>query len=681
MKKTNKSKEVKKDINQRKKILISNNSSLSNKKEKIIIDLKQKGFNEHQIKDIFDTLNQNIKGENINNTRMIKTINNKKENFNKRSLNQNYLLLRKNQNSYNENNIKSSYLKLSLNTSLNKLKNHELNTSKNKDSNNQQRKLNIINLDHKKDKNNSSYSKIHKDVRNIKIANYLKKYNSHSGYATNINSPKKINVNLKTENKNNKKFILNKCTQLKIIPIKRKTNDINSKLKTDNSKNKKILNSTAKRNINPNFNKIKINNPKEKLFSSKYSPKHENLHTHIKKDILKYKFNSIKNKLNLVKTKESQNKLIEDKIVVNKNKQLGKNIIPISSNRNSTFLNIRKQKSKEDDIIAQRNTGIIEIKIDNAPHSSRCTMNQKYLHTTSSSENKFKEYHSNNANHNFVNINLCKDKTNNDVIQLGDKFLTKQNSFPNFKYKITIKNDENKIKNSFDDNNKNIKENNSSKNSNNHIVFRSYHSSGETKAFNYLNKNNKIEENKKDEINNVNQIKIFENGKYEGIIIDDKREIKGVMIYNNGARYEGEWKDNKKNGKGIFISSHYLNCENKPGLKYEGEFFDDKFDGYGKVLYSNGDRYEGEWKNNKQYGKGILINFSGTRYEGEWIDGKIEGEGKYYMNNGDMYEGHFSNNKFNGYGKYFYNNGNYIEGIFKDDRPTANSIMHRKDEY
>ena len=50
------------------------------------------------------------------------------------------------------------------------------------------------------------------------------------------------------------------------------------------------------------------------------------------------------------------------------------------------------------------------------------------------------------------------------------------------------------------------------------------------------------------------------------------------------------------------------------------------------------------------------------------------------MNNGDIYEGHFSNNKFNGYGKYFYNNGNYIEGIFKDDAPTINTILHRKDE-
>ena len=35
------------------------------------------------------------------------------------------------------------------------------------------------------------------------------------------------------------------------------------------------------------------------------------------------------------------------------------------------------------------------------------------------------------------------------------------------------------------------------------------------------------------------------------------------MIYNNDARYEGQWKDDKKNGKGVFTSSHYYNCEKK----------------------------------------------------------------------------------------------------------------------
>jgi len=676
MKKTNKSKEEKNDNNQRKKILICNNSPLNNNKEKIINGLKQKGFNEIQIKDIFDTLNQNINKENNNNVRIIKTINNQnKETFNKRSLNKNYFFMRKSQNSYNGNNSKNSYLKLTINTSLNKTKNLELNKSKNNNKSIQQKKLNIINLEHKIDKSNISYSKKHKDIRNIKIANYLKKYNSHSGYSTNINSPKKINVNIKTENKNNKKLILNKNNKLKIIPINRRTNNIKGKLITDNSKNKKIINSAIKNKINLNLNKIKINQNKEKLFSDEYSPKQKNLH--IKKELLKNKINSIKNKLNQVKNKESKKKVTKDKILVNKNKNLYKNLIPISSNRNSNFLKIRKQNSKEDDALAQKNTGIIEIKVDNTPHSSRCKLNNPL--NTITFENRFKEYHSTNSNHNFVNINLCKDKINTDIIPLGDKFLTKQNSFPNFKYKLSIKNEENEIKNSFDNNNK--KENNISP-SNNHILYRSYHSSGGKSDYNYINTNKKIEENKKDDINinNNNKIKIFENGKYEGIIINDKREIKGIMIYNNGAKYEGEWKDNKKHGKGVFISSHYLNCENNPGLKYEGEFFDDKFDGFGKVVYSNGDKYEGEWKNNKQHGRGTLINFTGTKFEGEWLNGKIEGIGKYYMNNGDIYEGHFSNNKFNGYGKYFYNNGNYIEGIFKDDVPTVNTILHRKDE-
>ena len=676
MKKTNKSKEEKNDINQRKKILICNNSPLNNNKEKIINGLKQKGFNEIQIKDIFDTLNQNINRENNNNVRIIKTINNQnKETFNKRSLNKNYFFMRKSQNSYNGNNSKNNYLKLTINTSLNKTKNLELNKSKNNNKSIQQKKLNIINLEHKIDKSNSSYSKKHKDIRNIKIANYLKKYNSHSGYSTNINSPKKINVNIKTENKNNKKLILNKNNKLKIIPINRRTNNIKGKLITDNSKNKKIINSAIKNKINLNLNKIKINQNKEKLFSDENSPKQNNLH--IKKELLKNKINSIKNKLNQVKNKESKKKVTKDKILVNKNKNLYKNLIPISSNRNSNFLKIRKQNSKEDDVLAQKNTGIIEIKVDNTPHSSRCKLNNPL--NTITFENRFKEYHSTNSNHNFVNINLCKDKINTDIIPLGDKFLTKQNSFPNFKYKLSIKNEENEIKNSFDNNNK--KENNISP-SNNHILYRSYHSSGGKSDYNYINTNKKNEENKKDDINinNNNKIKIFENGKYEGIIINDKREIKGIMIYNNGAKYEGEWKDNKKHGKGVFISSHYLNCENNPGLKYEGEFFDDKFDGFGKVVYSNGDKYEGEWKNNKQHGRGTLINFTGTKFEGEWLNGKIEGIGKYYMNNGDIYEGHFSNNKFNGYGKYFYNNGNYIEGIFKDDAPTINTILHRKDE-
>ena len=43
-------------------------------------------------------------------------------------------------------------------------------------------------------------------------------------------------------------------------------------------------------------------------------------------------------------------------------------------------------------------------------------------------------------------------------------------------------------------------------------------------------------------------------------------------------------------------------------------------EGYGKYYYNNGDKYEGEWKNNKREGYGIKYNISGDIYE---VNGKI----------------------------------------------------------
>ena len=40
--------------------------------------------------------------------------------------------------------------------------------------------------------------------------------------------------------------------------------------------------------------------------------------------------------------------------------------------------------------------------------------------------------------------------------------------------------------------------------------------------------------------------------KYEGEFKNDKREGKGIMLYNDGDKYEGEFKDDKKDGKGIY---------------------------------------------------------------------------------------------------------------------------------
>ena len=36
------------------------------------------------------------------------------------------------------------------------------------------------------------------------------------------------------------------------------------------------------------------------------------------------------------------------------------------------------------------------------------------------------------------------------------------------------------------------------------------------------------------------------------------------------------------------------------------------------VFYNNGDKYIGQWKGDKKHGKGIYYESNGTRYAGEW---------------------------------------------------------------
>jgi len=95
-------------------------------------------------------------------------------------------------------------------------------------------------------------------------------------------------------------------------------------------------------------------------------------------------------------------------------------------------------------------------------------------------------------------------------------------------------------------------------------------------------------------------------------------EGKGILQwFVNGVaseRYEGDWRDGKQNGHGVFTDAK--------GDHYDGEFLDDKMNGYGVFVWANGDRYEGDWRNAKQNGHGVFMDAKGGRYEGEWSDGK-----------------------------------------------------------
>ena len=81
--------------------------------------------------------------------------------------------------------------------------------------------------------------------------------------------------------------------------------------------------------------------------------------------------------------------------------------------------------------------------------------------------------------------------------------------------------------------------------------------------------------------------------------------------------------------------------------RYEGES-NDKGEphGSGTFYYDNGDKYEGQWKDGKAHGYGVLEEANGNRYEGGWKDDLLHGEGTIYLSGGMRLIGQFDQSNF-----------------------------------
>ena len=151
----------------------------------------------------------------------------------------------------------------------------------------------------------------------------------------------------------------------------------------------------------------------------------------------------------------------------------------------------------------------------------------------------------------------------------------------------------------------------------------------------------------------------FDNGsKYEGEKINGIKTGYGKFVYPSGAYYEGQWKDNKKHGKGILINSDGKTI-------YEGHWMNDKYHGKGilhnlNIIYINDEfeykdfnyldkkwfKYDGIFSEDLKNGKGILYLSNSERFYGNFEKDIINGSGSFYTKNGDMISGEWKNNKF-----------------------------------
>ena len=73
---------------------------------------------------------------------------------------------------------------------------------------------------------------------------------------------------------------------------------------------------------------------------------------------------------------------------------------------------------------------------------------------------------------------------------------------------------------------------------------------------------------------------------------------------------------------------------------------------------ADGSKYDGDWKNDKKNGKGLYYWTNGDHYSGDWLDDHRTGNGVYYYKNGDIFYGQFKNSQRCGEGIYYFKSNN-----------------------
>ena len=167
--------------------------------------------------------------------------------------------------------------------------------------------------------------------------------------------------------------------------------------------------------------------------------------------------------------------------------------------------------------------------------------------------------------------------------------------------------------------------------------------------------------------------KYANNDKYEGEFVDNQRYGKGTLVCFNGDRYEGEWKNDLFNGNGVFTWAPYMEIGSGQMItsrRYEGGFLFGKRHGKGAYFTGDGASYIGCFQRGMYHGYGVLRKATGDTYNGEFSHGKPSGEQLIEYTNGDVYKGNMLLGVLNGKGKFmwakgrgFYD-GDWIRGRF-----------------
>lgn len=220
--------------------------------------------------------------------------------------------------------------------------------------------------------------------------------------------------------------------------------------------------------------------------------------------------------------------------------------------------------------------------------------------------------------------------------------------------------------------------------------------------------------NYKDKLYSQVLIDRIKNTLYKGTVnINLVKNGYGILYYQNGDVFEGNWNNNEftgygryTNSKGIVIEGlfeafklntygemwmddnfYYIGAfidgvrqgkgkEYSKVSDYEGDFYQNKKHGVGKIQYKNvAESYIGEFNKDEITGRGTYTWANKDQFNGDFINGKMHGKGEYLWPEGGRYVGEYKNNIKEGKGIFYWTNGRVYEGEFANGKPHGKGII------
>lgn len=185
---------------------------------------------------------------------------------------------------------------------------------------------------------------------------------------------------------------------------------------------------------------------------------------------------------------------------------------------------------------------------------------------------------------------------------------------------------------------------------------------------------------KNNTISGIGCLNVPVEGSYEGEFSNSQKNGKGTFLWDDGSVYSGDWKADQMCGQGTYKS--YDNVVYKgtfqDNILWDGKckfdnstgkyvlFYKDGKASNAQITFSDGTTYTGQCSDTLS-GTGTMSFTTGDQYSGAFEKGLRCGKGVYTWQTGDRYDGGWQNDSMSGTGTYTYLDGSTASGTFKDN--------------